>query len=309
MAKRKKKGHVAIPFLVALLIGILVIGGIAMYLFRLIGLNDVNVVPMKESIVVPTESDNMTLLFVLDEESDPKPVTILVARVLPAEKKIVLLSFPSNTLCAVDGHTDTLAGYYTSGGINTLKNAIQTESGIVVDRYMILDSEAFQKICNIYTGVYYTVPSGTKGFSDSAEPQYLGPGQMEKLVTYPFFTRGETERSAVVADIICEMINQTDHDRIVSSMDNNFKILVNMADTDITSIDYSNERTALKYLYTYGKRIASFRIATGTSGEEDEDVFLLKSDFYQTVEDVFGTPGATAAPPAEGETDGENGEE
>ena len=128
-------------------------------------------------------------------------------------------------------------------------------------------------------------------------------------MTYPFFTRGETERSAVVADIICEMINQTDHDRIVSSMDNNFKILVNMADTDITSIDYSNERTALKYLYTYGKRIASFRIATGTSGEEDEDVFLLKSDFYRTVEDVFGTPGATAAPPAEGETDGENGEE
>lgn len=297
MAK-KKSGHVAIPFLIALLLGIVGIGGVAMFVFQRISYQEPDVKEMQTSVVKPTAADNMTLLFVLDEEANPSlPTTFIVTRILPEDKKVIFFCFPSNMLAVVNGKNDTLANFYTNSGVQAVKDAIADQSSIQIDRYAVLDSEAFQKICNIFAGVYYQVPAGTGGFEDSAEPQYLGPAQMEKLITYPFYEQGEIQRSALAADVLADMVNQTDYKRIVSRMDTNFRTLVNMMDTDITSVDYGNEEHALKYMFNYGDMIASFRIVTGEAGE-NEDVFLLSSNFYHSVSELFeeeSAPEETAA--------------
>lgn len=294
MAKKKKKtGHVAIPFLIALLLGIVGIGGVAMFVFKKINAdNGPEIKEMTTSITKPTADDNMTLLFVLDENgneslANAKQLTFVVVRVLPAEKKMVFLSFPENMLAVVDGRNDTLANFFRNSGIQAAKAAIEDQTGIITDRYMILDSESFQKICTIFGGVYYAVPSGTIGFVDSKEPQYLGPPLIEKLVTYSLFENGEIDRTARSADVLSEMINLTDKERIVSSMDANFRTLVNKCvDTDITSVDYSNEKNAIKYMYNYGNTIASFRIVTGQMGE-NQDVFMVSNNFQRSVADIF----------------------
>ncbi len=302
MAKAKK-GHVAIPFLLAFLLGIVGIGGIALYLFNQLSAKE-DTRSMVSSVTKPTEDNNMTLMFVLDEPSDASPLTFMAARVLPADKKIILISIPSNMLAIVDGRQDTLTNFYRTGGIQSAMNAIQNEAGIYADRFIILNSESFQKICNIYAGVNYLIPIGTQGFSDSSEPQYLGPAQIEKLITNPFFENGESERSAIASDVISEMINQTDYDRIVASMDSNFRTLINMMNTDISSIDYSNEKAALKYMYTYGSRLCTFRLATGSTS--NDGVFVLDRDFHESISEYFGNaathdaaapvPEAAAAP-------------
>lgn len=286
--KKKKKGHVAIPFLLTLLLGIVGIGGVAMYVFDKIGLSDENIIEWNSTVKKPTAADNMTILFVLDEPSDPSPVTFLVARLLPEEKRTVFFSYPANMLALVDGKSDTLAGFYAAGGVRDAEAAIENESGVHIDRYVVMNSEGFQKICNIFGGVYFLCPTGIKGFADSSTPQYLGPPQMEKLVTYPFFKKGEIDRSANTADMITEMVNvsDTDRDRLLASMDTNFKTVINLVDTDITSVDYNDHKSALRYMWTYGKTIASFRIVTGELGEE-EDVFLLSNNFYKSVEEFF----------------------
>ena len=296
MAK-EKKGHVAIPFLLAFLLGIVGIGGIAMYIFNLLGAHD-NIQKMPNSITKPTADDNMTLMFVLDEPNDPCPLTFMLARVLPLDKKIILVSLPSNMIAEMDGRTETLADYYRTGGIQSAISAIKSEANISPDRYIILNSESFQKICNIYAGVYYQIPIGTQGFADSSEEQYLGPAQMEKLITNPFFEGGESERSAIASDVICTMINQTDYDRIVASMDLNFRTLINMMNTDISSIDYSNEKSALKYMYTYGSTICTFRLATGTTSPDN--VFILDGDFQEGIAEYFNI-NQNAQPEASGE--------
>lgn len=286
--KKKKKGHVAIPFLLTLLLGILVIGGVAMVVFDKIGLNNENIIEWNSTVKKPTAEDNMTILFVLDEPSDPSPVTFLVARLLPADKKAVFFSYPANMLALVDDKSDTLAGFYADGGVKNAEAAIENESGVHIDRYVVMHSDGFQKICSIFGGVYFLCPTGVKGFADSTTPQYLGPPQMEKLVTYPFFEKGEIDRSANTADMITEMVNvsDTDRERLLAAMDTNFKTIINMVDTDITSVDYNDHKNALRYMWTYGKTIASFRIVTGDPGEE-EDVFLLSNNFYKTVEEFF----------------------
>ena len=309
--KKKKTGHVAIPFLIALLLGIVGIGGVAMFVFKKINAdNGPEIKEMTTSITKPTAEDNMTLLFVLDENGNEslrnaKQLTFVVARVLPAEKKMVFLSFPDDMLAVVDGRNDTLANFYRNSGVQAAKAAIEDQTGIAADRYMILDSEAFRKICDIYGGVYYKVPTGTIGFVDSKEPQYLGAPQIEKLITYSLYENGEIDRTAITADVLSEMINLTDNKRIVATMDASFRTLVNMMDTDVTSVDYSNEKNALKYMYNYGNTIASFRIVTGQMGE-NQDVFMISDNFKRSVSDIFDgqkRPASTEAAPSPAEED------
>ena len=287
--KKKSKGHVAIPFLLTLLIGIVGMGGIAMYLFSHLSINQQTTVEWNSTVKKPTASDNMTILFILHEEEDPKPLTFMVARLLPAEKHVVFISFPANMLAVVDGRSDTLEGFFNAGGVVSVKQALENESKIQIDRYSILGSEGFQKICNIFGGVYYRVPTGIKGFEDTLAPQFLGPHQMEKLITYPFFDQGESQRSATASDMITEMINVTDSDRerLLASMDSNFKQMINLMETDITAKDYNDHKSALRYMFTYGKSIGTFRLVTGSPGADDADVYLLSSDFYRSVQEYF----------------------
>ena len=289
--RKKKRGHVAIPFLLTLVLGIVVLGGIAMYLFGRLGINQERTVEWNSTVVKPTAADNMTILFVLHEEEDPKPLTFMVARLLPAQKHILFISFPENMLAVVDGRQDTLSGFFNSGGIVDVEKAIESEAGIHIDRYSILGSDGFQKICDIYGGVYYRVPSGIKGFEDTLSPQFLGARQIEKLMTYPFFGKGESERCATAADMMVEMINVTDSDkeRLLASMDSNFKTLINMMETDITAKDYNDHKSALRYMFNYGKNVGIFRLVTGAPGQ-DADVYLLSGDFYRSVQEFFEAP-------------------
>ncbi|MBR3629746.1 MAG: LCP family protein, partial [Oscillospiraceae bacterium] len=292
------------------------IGGVAMFVFKKINAdNGPEIKEMTTSITKPTAEDNMSLLFVLDERDNESlknavQLTFVVVRVLPAEKKMVFLAFPENMLAVVDGRNDTLANFYRNSGIQAAKAAIEDQTGIAADRYLILDSAAFQKICNIYGGVYYAVPTGTVGFVESKEPQYLGPPQIEKLITYSLFENGEIDRTNITADVLAEMINLTDSERIVASMDSSFRTLVNMMDTDVTSVDYSNEKNALKYMYNYGNTIASFRIVTGQMGE-NQDVFMISDNFKRSVSDIFDAQKRPAAQDTatEGAGDGAPAEE
>ncbi len=287
---RKKKGHVAIPFLIAFLCSVLVIGGIALIITHKLDAED-PVREMQTNLKKPTAENNVTILFILDEPADPEPYTFLVMRMLPAQKQIMLVSMPSNMLAVVDGEQDTLAGFYQNGGTQQAKQALLNEAGLTIDRYMVMDSKAFQKIADIFAGAYYLVPANTNGFTDSAEPQYLGASQMEKLITYPMFEEGQSQRSVVTADLICEMINQADYERIIPSMDSNFKIIANMVDTDISSIDYDNEKDALKYMFKYGSEYAVFWIATGL--EDATGVFVLGDSFENAVAEFFAEPTET----------------
>lgn len=296
MGKRKKKtGHVAIPFLLAFLFAIVGIGGIAAFLFGKLDDDGGGIQQMVSSSRKPTAEDNFTLLFVLDEPNDHEPLTFMLSRVRPGDKSIMFVTLPQNMLSFVDGRQDTLSGYYKNGGITDVLTAVKNETQITPDRYIILNSEGFQKICNIFGGAYYVVPTGTKGFADSAEAQYLGPPQMEKLLTYPMFDQGEVERSALSADLITSMVNQTNFERVSASMDANFKTLINMMQTDISALDYDDRKSALKYMYKYGSTIAEFRIATGTLDEES-NVFILDSGFYDGVREFFEETEETALP-------------
>ena len=81
MAK-KKTGHVAIPFLLTIFIGLIVIGGLAAGLFNYLGLGQGEELkePVARSVGQVTYEDNHTILLILDDPEKNEPVTFMLMR-------------------------------------------------------------------------------------------------------------------------------------------------------------------------------------------------------------------------------------
>ena len=99
MANRKK-GSIAIPFLVTFLIALLIVGGGALYIYKSLDIN-------KESELdelyateygTATYEDSHTILFVLNVPEQKCSSTFLLMRSVPKEKKLLITGIPSNTI-------------------------------------------------------------------------------------------------------------------------------------------------------------------------------------------------------------------
>lgn len=94
MAKKRKKkaGSIALPYLVTIFIGILLVGG-GTFLFLkhlgLLGAEKELPEPTPRQVITTTYADNHTILFILDEPENKKTSsTFLLMRSIPMEKKL-----------------------------------------------------------------------------------------------------------------------------------------------------------------------------------------------------------------------------
>lgn len=281
MAKKKKAGSIAVPYLLTIFIAILVIGGGTFFLLHHLGIIDSEKAlpePPKRQVVTATYEDNHTILFILDEPTNKYSKTFMLMRSIPKDKKIVFVGIPTNTIAIVDDTQQSMASAYENGGASGAVNFTQKIFDITVDRYMKLDSEAFGKICDILGGVTYPVAEDIAGFEGDGSDQYLNSEQIEKLVTYSLYNDGEIERAYVVSSVFSAMINQTDGLRISDNLDSSFNTVVNMADTDISAVDYKNRKVAIKGMLERGTSIASFLILNGEKAYED---FIPDPEFFE----------------------------
>lgn len=274
MAKKKKKsGSIAIPYLVTIFIGILVIGGGTFILLRHLGILGVSnelSEPTPRQITTSTYADNHTILFILDEPENKKcSSTFLLMRSIPKDKKLVFVGIPTNTIALVGDTQQSIAAAYESGGASSAVEFTQQVFGITVDRYMRLDSEALIKVCDILGGVTFPISSDITGFNGDGSDQYLNSEQIERLITYSLYKDGESERAYVVGSVFTAMVNQASGVRIADNLDTSFKTLVNMVDTDITAVDYKKHKVGIKNMLEKGNSIASFQIINGETAYDE----------------------------------------
>ncbi|MDE5569593.1 MAG: LCP family protein [Ruminococcus sp.] len=285
MAK-KKTGSIAVPYLVTIFLGILIVGGGTFFLLNYLGILDGNKElpePTPRQITTTTYADNHTILFILDEPEQICSSTFMLMRSVPKDKRIVFLGIPTNTIAVVDGSQQNLKDAYDAGGASAAVNFTEQMFGINVDRYMKLDSASFVKICDILGGVTYSIPADVAGFNGDGSEVYLNAEQIDKYVTYAAFKGGEVERAYNTSAIISAMVNQASGVRIADNLDNSFNTIVNMADTNITAIDYKNHKTAIKDMFERGNSIAAFYLINGENAYNDfipSQSFI--ADFVQT---------------------------
>lgn len=286
MAK-KKTGSIAVPYLVTIFLGILIVGGGTFFLLRHLGILDKEKQlpePTPRQIVTTTYADNHTILFILDEPDQKCPSTFMLMRSVPKDKKIVFLGIPTNTITVVDGNQQNLKSAYDTGGASSAVSFVEQLFGITVDRYMKFDSESFVKACDILGGVTYAVPADVALFNSDGSEIYLNAEQIDKYVTYAAYKGGEVERAYNASSIISAMVNQASGVRIADNLDTSFNTIVNMVDTNITAVDYKNHKVAIKTMFERGNSIANFYIINGETAYND---FIPSQSFIDDFVDTY----------------------
>lgn len=283
--RAKKSGRIAVPFLVTIFVGLIIIGGFALWLWNYLdyGKEEKPPAPPARNTATATAEDNHTILFILDEPDKECSSTFVLMRSLPMKKKILFIGIPTNTISVIDGEQQSLAGSYERGDASAAVSFVQETLGVSIDRYMKFDSAAFKKICDIFGGVSYPVDVEIAGIRDG-EAQQLNSEQIETFITYPLFKEGESERAFIAASVISSMVNQADGERIADGFDRNFDIIINMTVSDITSVDKKNRESAIKDMFRYGSSLSIAMLMDGTTSEND---FIPSSNFIESLPDQY----------------------
>lgn len=294
MAK-KKSGSIAVPFLITIFIGLLIIGGAALFIYNYFGLNKEEDLsePIPRSVDTATYEDSHTILFILDTPEERCKSTFVLMRSIPMDKRILFVGLPTNTIALIDGQQASLKESYERGGAVSAESFIESALGIEIDRHMIFNPEAFIKLCDIIGGVSYAVDADIAGFEDASDEQYLNGSQILTLLTYPLFDGGEIQRAYTASSLISAMINQADGTRLANDFDRNFNTIINMTDSNITAVDYKEKKGAIKTMFERGSSIARFRIASGTTATND---FIIDQSFCdELIEEYFTAPASEEA--------------
>lgn len=282
MAKKKKKksGSIAVPYLLTVFIGILIIGGGTYFFLRYLGIlggSHELPPPPQRDIVTSSYADNHTILFILDEPEKKCNTTFMLLRSIPKDKKLVFVGVPTNMIAIVNDKQQSLQNVYDTGGAAAAVEFTQSVFDVPVDRYMRLDHDTLIKICDILGGVNYPISEEIAGFNGDGSEKYLNSEQIETLITYSFFNDGEMERAYIVGSVFSSMVNQTSGTRISDNLDSTFNTIVNMCDTNITAVDYKKHKVAIKNMLENGQTIGSFMIINGNMSYDD---FIPDESFF-----------------------------
>lgn len=289
MAK-KQSGSIAVPFLVTVFVGLLIIGGAALFIYNYFGLSKEEELsePIPRSVATATYEDSHTILFILDTPEERCKSTFVLMRSVPKEKKILFVGLPTNTISLIDGKQASLKESYERGGAASAESFTESTLGIEIDRYMIFNPDSFIKLCDIIGGVSYAVNVDIAELKKTSSEQYLNGSQILTLLTYPLFDGGEVQRAYTASSLISAMINQADGTRLANDFDRNFNTIINMTDSNITAVDYKEKKGAIKTMFERGTSIARFRIANGT--EATNDYIIDQSFCDDLIEEYFTAP-------------------
>ena len=312
MAK-KKSGSIAVPFLVTIFIGLIIVGGAAYGIYRYLGFGKTEAPPEPTPRTGQSVSydDNHTILLILDEPEQRCSSTFVLMRSIPIKKEIIFIGMPTNMISLINSSQQRLKDTYDRGGANAAVDFVQSAMGITVDRYMKFDSTSFRKVCDIFGGVSYDVNVDIAGFKNDGSNQYMNASQIETFVTYSMFKGGERERSLQSAALLAAMVNQADGKRIADGFDGSFNSIINLvADTTVTSVDYKNHKAAIKNMFQNGSSIAVSITVDGTDAGTDfipsEGFIKSVVDSYFTDENLGSSSVTPAAPVAEDDSVADN---
>ncbi|MBR3282325.1 MAG: LCP family protein [Ruminococcus sp.] len=289
MAK-KKSGSIAVPFLATIFIGLLILGGAVFFIYqRYFKKDDTPPAPKARDVKVVSYEDNHSVLLILEEPEQKCSETFVLMRSIPKDRRILFLGLPSNTIAVVDDQQQSLKGAYERGGGASAASFISSIMDIDIDKYMVFDSDSFKITCDKLGCASYPVDVEIAGLKSDGTLQSLTSEQMETFITYSLFSGGEAERAFRAAHMLSYMVNGSDGMYISDSADSIFNEVINMVESNITSVDYKNYKEAIKLLFSqkkqYGDNIAVAIQLDGTTADSD---FMPSTNLIeQVVEQYF----------------------
>ena len=163
---KRKKGRGGRVVLTILVIIALCLGGVALYWKLTTKPPEVDV-PGDDNPVGNEEVtyDNLrryyTILLVGEDQEKANTDTIMLLRFDTQEKRADIVSIPRDTVLNVAGSAKKINSVYhhlQHGGIESLKDAIQTITGFRPNNYIFVNLDAFEEVVEAIGGVWFDVP-------------------------------------------------------------------------------------------------------------------------------------------------------
>ena len=265
--KEQNRGSIAIPFLMTMLVTLVLLGGAAFFfLDKLLDEDNNSSTSGNFSPVYKPDADSSrTLLAVFDNGSLETDLDFVIIGTMPSELKIISMMVPVTTTVTLDGETTSLAAVYRSGGITALRDSIESVFGIEIDKHARLDALALERVHSILGGVTANVPQGIADMPSGKTG--LNAEQFIMLLTYPNYSAGERYRTTFASSTFSTMLNYGLRESLVSRLDMSFDSLIDLISTDITALDYRNDKSAFAYLLENRINDVQIRIIPGAWNE------------------------------------------
>lgn len=294
----KKSTKIALTYVITIVVTVVVILVVGLITIKTMnrssGVNDIEVTSSTEpEVYAPSVLDNQTTLFVLDAEDRMTATAFVLTRLLPAEKRLVIVPLQSDMYASVNGTEATLYDFYRNDGIQGAKRAVESVCGLTVEKYMIFGKSSFETMAAHFETVNY-VFSDTLIYENETTGEVtvirsgncsLDPTTMRKAFTYPNYKNGETGRAALIGTVVTDFINASGK-RLRTSMDQIFNGVMNSgAETDITVYDYDFKKEAMQYMADNSSECAELVLPSGVYDEGGR--YVLDKAFIDSLRSWF----------------------
>lgn len=258
----KKSTKIAITYVVTILVTVLIIFIVGFFMMKSMNstsseLENVEVTSSTEAQdYAPSVLDNQTTLFILDAEERLDGTVFILTRLLPTERRFVVVPLQSDMYVNVNGTETTLYEYFKDNDVMGVKRAIENIFGVTVDKYIKFDKTTFEKAAAHFENVNHVFSYSLIGENEltgettviRSGNQTLAPSDLTKAFTYWDYKDGESERMSEIGAIFTDLINNS-HTRFQTGMDQIVSGILGLnPDTDITEYDYDFKKDALHYM-------------------------------------------------------------
>lgn len=168
--KKRNSPAKRVAMVVTAVIALLIVGAgvaIAMYYNNIassIKIDEEEMVALKEELVVPEKKEDPYYILLLGSDAREgdrasRSDSIILARVDTANKKLVLISIPRDTMVQIEGHgTAKINAAYAYGGAAGAVRAVSDFAGVPITHYAEVYFDGFKDIVDAVGGVDVQVP-------------------------------------------------------------------------------------------------------------------------------------------------------
>ena len=266
--RKRKKESVAIPFLISMIVTLILVGTpVFNYYNKMVNDKTGANGGVEDNVFTPTDANETTLLFVFSPDDASLRPSFLILRTSAINKSFTFIPVSNDLLCG----STKMYDIYKKGGVIELTEAVEKTFETDIDRYMDLNNEALSVICDALGGVNFNVPYGLKGLNEGT--QFLDSDFIIKLISNQNYA--EDARTVATGNLFADMLATTSGSRVADIVDYTYNKVINIVETDITSIDYDNQKDAINYILSSNSYISTYRVPAGKSMEQG---FTIDSD-------------------------------
>lgn len=260
-SKDKKDSKRFKSFIISFAAFVIILGGISLLMFMksidfdfgnlASSSDDKTTQPETETTTSPVIMEGRSEIVVMCYDSDGGVSFSFLVSTDIEKKTITVRSIPNGMTGESNGMTATLSEHFKKSGAGAFVKAFESSSGIKTDRYISIGELQFKNFVSKFKDITVDIPSATDpkasgGLMLNAGTQSLSADMFLKYLKYC----GDSDKSAAFSSFLKTVFDPSH----TGSMDNLFEYIVNNSQTDISIIDYTQEKDKLvEFVNTQGE--------------------------------------------------------